>query len=168
MLETPSPIYFLGKTGPVVKHCERNGERMNCELFHFLEVGNPMITTLEHLCGESAFLSDDTFLHLHWQDSYIAGSICESDTHSWTNHCPSRPEASIPWLWGWVSAYECRGVHTSNRTTTESHQGRWNPLLDSQQAYAEAKGALLLLTLTLRVGKGIRIPDLFKIHCPTS
>lgn len=55
---------------------------MNCELFHFLGVVSPMITTLECLSGESTFLSDDTFPHLPWQDSYIAGSICESDTHS--------------------------------------------------------------------------------------
>lgn len=54
------------------------------ELFHFLGVVSPMITTLERLSGASAFLSDDTFLHLHWQDSYIAGSICENDTHELT------------------------------------------------------------------------------------
>lgn len=147
----PPPIYFLDNTGSVVKDSERNGEN---ELLHFLVAGN-RITASERLSGESAFPSGDTFLCLHSQDSYIAGSICESVPHSWTNHCPSRPDVSIPWLWGWVSAYECREGHTGNHTTTESHQGRWNPFLANHQAYAEAKDAFLLLTLTLRVGKGI-------------
>lgn len=42
MLETPlpPPIYFLGNTGPVVKHNERNGERMNYSTSWRLAIGS--------------------------------------------------------------------------------------------------------------------------------